>query len=97
MELIIKETAWGINRMTGSRSEKVTAKKSFPCEIGEIPVFGKGGRRFSIDHVSEEGITVTVHCADERYNKTWEIQKGEELAYRPRSFDGGYFYTLKLV
>lgn len=97
MKLKIKETAWGINRKNGDYRERVTAEISVSCEVGDIPDFGKGRRRFGIDEVNESGISLSVHCADPRYNKTWKIKKGEEVTYRPRSFDGGYFYNFKLI
>ena len=97
MKLKIKETAWGINRIAGGYRERVTADVSFPCEHGDIPTFGKGGRHFRIDEVHENKIVLSVHCADPKYNKSWIIEKGEEISYRPRSFDGGYFYSFKLI
>lgn len=97
MKLKIKETAWGINRVAGGYRERVTAKLCFPCEVGELPDFGKGKRRFTIDEVSETGISLSVHYADPKYNKTWTKNKGEKITYRPRSFDGGYFYEFKLI
>lgn len=97
MKLKIKETAWGINRVAGGYRERVTANESFACEIGDVPEFGKGGRHFTIDEVNENSVRFSVHCADPKYDKTWTIKKGEEIVYRPRSFDGGYFYNFKLV
>ena len=97
MKLKIKETAWGINRVAGGYRERVTADVSVPCEIGDIPDFGKGKRHFTIDEVSETGISLSVHCADSQYDKAWILKKGEEITYRPRSFDGGYFYQFKLI
>lgn len=97
MKLKIKETAWGIDRIAGGYREKVTADVSFPCKVGDIPSFGKGKRHFIIDEVTEKSISLSVHCADSKYNKTWIIKKGEEIIYRPRSMDGGYFYKFKLV
>lgn len=96
MKLRIKETAWGINRISGGYRESVTADVCFPCELGDIPNFGKGGRYFRIDEVSKDKIVLSVHCADPKYNKSWALKKGEEMTYRPRSFDGGYFYTFRL-
>lgn len=96
MKLRIKETAWGINRANGGYRKRVTADVRFPCDIGDIPAFGKGGRRFRIDEVTENEIVLSVICADPKYNKSWKIEKGKEILYRPRSFDGGYFYTFKL-
>ena len=95
MKLRIIETVWGINRVSGYR-KRVTADMHFPCEPGDIPTFGKGGRHFRIDEVSENKIVLSVICADPKYRKSWEIEKGKEIYYRPRSFDGGYFYTFKL-
>lgn len=97
MKLKIKETAWGINRVAGGYCERVTADVSVPCEIGDIPDFGKGKRHFTIDEVSETGISLSVHCADPKYNKVWILKKGDEITYRPHSFDGGYFYQFKLI
>ncbi len=97
MKLRITETAWGINRKTGDRSEKVTADVKVPCEVGDIPEFGKGRRRFCIDEVSGDGITLSVHCADPRYDRTWTIKIGETVSFRPRSFDGGYYYEFRII
>ena len=41
MKLKIKETAWGIHRMAWGYRERVTAEESFPCEVGDVPDFGK--------------------------------------------------------
>ena len=77
MKLKIKETAWGINRVAGGYRERVTADECFPCKVGELPDFGKGWRHFTIDEVTENSISLSVHCADPKYNKTWTINKGE--------------------
>ena len=69
---------------------------AFPACPVISPISGKGGRNFRIDEVSENKIVLSVVCADPKYNKSWEIEKGKEIYYRPRSFDGGYFYTFKL-
>lgn len=96
MKLRIIETAWGIDRIAGGYRKRVTANVCFPCVPGDIAAFGKGGRYFRIDKVSEGKIVLSVLCADPKYNKSWTIEKGEETTYRPHSFDGGYFYTFKL-
>lgn len=97
MKIQITETAWGINRATGSKSEKVTAVETFPCEVGNLPEIGKSSRRFSVDAVNEASAVISVHCADSRYDKIWNVHKGEDFIYRPRSFDGGYYYKIKLI
>ena len=53
MKLKIKETAWGIHRMAWGYRERVTAEESFPCEVGDVPDFGKGKRHFTVDEVTE--------------------------------------------
>lgn len=96
MKLNIRETAWGIHRAGGGYRKRVTADVCVSCVAGDIPAFGKGGRHFKIDEVGEDKIVLSVCCADPKYSKSWVIQRGEEILYRPRSFDGGYFYTFKL-
>lgn len=96
MKLKIRETAWGINRIAGGYREKVTAEESFSCAVGALPPFGRGGRRFTVDAVENDRITLSVHCADPKYDRTWTLEKGGELTYRPRSFDGGYIYDFRL-
>ena len=97
MKLRIKEKAWGINRVAGGYSERLTADVNVHCEVGDIPDFGNGRRHFTIDKVTENSIVLSVHCKDPKYNKTWIIKQGEEITYRPRSFDGGYFYEFKII
>ena len=96
MKLKITEEAWGINHRTGKSSVRKTDEKTFDCVAGELPPFETGRRSFTIDEVTEEGITLSVHCANEKYNKTWKLKKGEGAFYRPMSMDGGYQYTFKV-
>lgn len=97
MKLKIKEIFWGINHRTGDRSERVTADVSFPCEVGDVPLFGNGRRHFTIDEIQEDSIVLSVHYENSKYDKSWTLKKGEETGYMPRSFDGGYKYKFKLV
>ena len=96
MKLLITEEFWSICIRTGRSSVKKTAQKTFECVVGKPPPFERGRRSFSIDKVTDTAVTVTVHCADERYNRTWTLKKGESVLYRPRYFDGGYQYRIKL-
>ena len=96
MKLQIIEEAWGIDHRTGSSSVRKTDDKTFDCVPGDLPTFEKGRRNFSIDEVTEDGITVSVHCTNEKYNKTWTLKKGDSEFYRPMSMDGGYQYTFTL-
>lgn len=97
MKLLITETAWGINRVLGGYKERVSAKEVFDCKEYRLPLFGKGKRQFVIEETGENYIRLAVICADERYNKAWIIKKDEDVRYRPRSFDGGYFYDFSLI
>ncbi len=46
MKLRIKETAWGINRVSGGYRKRVTANVRVPCVPGDLPDFGKGRAQF---------------------------------------------------
>lgn len=95
MKLKITEEAWGINHRSGGSSIRKTDEKTYDCVIGELPPF-KNGKLFVIDEVTEDSVTFSVHCANEKYNKTWTLKKGESQFYRPLSMDGGYQYTFKV-
>lgn len=97
MKVKITETAWGINRVSGGYKESVIEKESFDCVCGTLPKFGRGKRQFVIEEVGEDYIKLAVICVDKRYNKSWIIKKGDEVRYRSRSFDGGFFYDFSLV
>lgn len=97
MKIKIKETSWGINRATGKFRKRVTAKARFPCVVGALPPFGKSGRCFTVESVGENTVCVSVKCAEPAFGKTVTVTKGCESMYRPRSCDGGYYYTFKLV
>lgn len=95
MKLRIIEECWGINRRTGERSTNRTDEKlvnAAPETVIEMPI---GRRKFHIDAVSEDSITVSVvYDNNPAANKTYEIIKGESVLYKPMSRDGGYKYTL---
>ena len=95
MKLRIIEECWGINRRTGERSTNRTDEKlvnAAPETVIEMPI---GRRKFHIDAVSEDSITVSVvYDNNPSANKTYEIIKGESVLYKPMSRDGGYKYTL---
>ncbi len=97
MKLYIKEIAWGIDRMNGGSSTRVTADESFPCEVGPLPEIGYGRRKFFIEEVTEDGIVLAVHYENNpSYDKSWTIQKGDSQFYMPRSFDGGHKYEFRV-
>lgn len=80
MKLLITEEFWSICIRTGRSSVKKTAQKTFECVVGMLPQFERGRRSFSIDEVTDTAVTVTVHCADERYNRTWTLKKGSRFS-----------------
>ena len=92
MKLRIEEIFWGIDRRDGGYSERVTADVTFPCEVGPVPEFGKGGRHFTIDKVTAKTVTLSVHYANPSYDEKWSIRLGGKREYAPMSFDGGYKY-----
>ncbi len=97
MILYIKEIAWGIDRKNGGYKERVTAKEAFHCKVGPLPEFGRGGRNFVIDEASEKSILLSVHYErNPSADKSWTLEKDDEIGYTPRSFDGGYKYEFTL-
>ena len=95
MKLRIIEECWGINRRTGERSNKQTDEKLVDVVVGTVIEMPTGRRKFSVDAVSTDSITVTVvYENNPAANKTYEIVKGESVLYKPMSRDGGYKYTL---
>ena len=95
MKLRIIEECWGINRRTGERSNKQTDEKLVNAVAGTVIEMPAGRRKFSVDAVSTDRITVTVvYENNPAANKTYEIVKGESVLYKPMSRDGGYKYTL---
>ena len=95
MKLRIIEECWGINRRTGERSNKQTDEKLVDVVVGTVIEMPTSRRKFSVDAVSTDSITVTVvYENNPAANKTYEIVKGESVLYKPMSRDGGYKYTL---
>ena len=50
-----------------------------------------------LSDVREDSAHVAYHRADGTLIREWDLKKGEKVLYRPRSFDGGHQYTLKIV
>ncbi len=97
MKLHIKEIAWGIDRKNGGYKERVTANESFVCKAGALPEIGVGRRSFTIDEVGADYAVFSVHYENNpSADKSWTLNKGEQTAYMPRSFDGGHRYEFKL-
>ena len=95
MKLRITEECFGINRRTGERSTDRTDEKTVAAFSGTDIEMPAGRRKFHIDAVSEESITVSVvYDNNPAANKSFEIVRGESVMYNPRSRDGGYKYTL---
>ena len=97
MKLHIKEIAWGIDRKNGGYKERVTANEAFECKVGPLPEFTAGRRTFCIDEVGENHIVLALRYENNpSVDKTWTLEKGDQTAYMPRSFDGGHKYEFKL-
>lgn len=97
MKLRITEEMWGINHRTGESSVRKTDEKKLDCSENSTVTFEKGHRSFFIGEVTENSVSVTIRCANERYNKTRTLEKGETVFYRPRSMDGGYQYRIRAM
>lgn len=50
-----------------------------------------------LSDVRKDSAHVAYHRADGTLIREWDLKKGEKVLYRPRSFDGGHQYTLKIV
>ncbi len=97
-KLYIKEIAWGIDRKNGGSSEQITAEEYFPCEVGAVPQFGMGRRKFFIDEATDSAVTLSVRYENNpTANKSWVLKKNIKQRYMPRSFDGGYKYEFCLM
>ena len=95
MKLRIIEECWGINRRTGERSTNQTDDKLVNAVAETVIEMPIGRRKFHVDDVSEDCITVTVvYENNPAANKTYEIIKGDSVLYKPMSRDGGYKYTI---
>ena len=95
MRLKLIEKCWGINRRTGEKRMEQTDEKVVDASVGCIIHMPKGRRVFQIDAVNEDFICVSViYENNPKANKTFEIEKGENIIYRPKSLDGGYQYIL---
>jgi len=95
MKLRIIEECFGINRRTGERSTGKTDEKSVDAIVETVIEMSAGRRKFHIEAVSENRITVTVvYDNNPAANKTYEIVMGDSVLYKPMSRDGGYKYTL---
>ena len=96
MKLKITEEMWGIDCRAGKYRVKKTGALTAECAPGQEILFSAGRRRFVIDAVTADGVTVSVRYADPKNDRAWTLARGESTFYRPRSMDGGYQYTLKL-
>ncbi len=91
MKLVIEEQFWSVEGPT-----RTTNKVKVPAVVGKIPGMERHGMYFTVDAVTEEGVQVTVHYKNEKYNKTWTVTKDQGVYYRPMSMDGGYEYFIDL-
>lgn len=95
MKIRIIEECWGINRSTGERFTNRTDDQLADAVEGTVIEMPTGRRRFTVDAVGENSVTVSV-CPQNNSSvrKTLEVTKGENVSHRPRGMDGGYKYLL---
>lgn len=73
--------------------------------FGCCPTFGRIRHKWyavkeqatMLSDVRKDSAHVAYHRADGTLIREWDLKKGEKVLYRPRSFDGGHQYTLKIV
>lgn len=95
MIIRIIEEFWLINRRTGMRTVKESDHQVFPAEVGSELKMETGRRVFLVEAVSDTQVVLSVVYANNPdANETWTIIAGESVVYRPKSFDGGYRYTI---
>ncbi len=95
MNIRIVEERWGVNHRTGSRSSSQTDEKVFEPVVGATLNMPIGRRKFIVDAADDIAVTITVHYENNpSADKSWTINKGESIYYRPMSVDGGYKYTI---
>ncbi len=97
MILYIQEIRWAKNRVTGERSEKATASVALHPAVGEIKELSGDRRRFTVDAVGEESVTLAVRYPENPDADTViTVRQGESETYAPISFGAGYIYEIIL-
>ena len=97
MKIHIVEERWSVDRKTGIRSTEQTDEMFFEPSVGAVIEMPIGRRKFIVDAVDVDGITVTAHYENNpSADKTMVISRGENVVYRPMSRDGGYKYTFAI-
>ncbi len=93
MELEIVERRWAVNRVTGQRKENVTARVTAPCIPGVVKGLGNERKYFTIDEVTDENLTLTIHyTANPAADTSFVLEREDSRTYAPVSFGAGYIY-----
>lgn len=90
MKLRIIDEFWAVGKKT-----RRVGKMLKPLCAGRIE--GQYGCFWMLSDVRKDSAHVAYHRADGTLIREWDLKKGEKVLYRPRSFDGGHQYTLKIV
>ena len=90
MKLRIIDEFWA-----GGKKTRRVGKMLKPLCAGRIE--GQHGCFWMLSDVRKDSAHVAYHRADGTLIREWDLKKGEKVLYRPRSFDGGHQYTLKIV
>lgn len=90
MKLRIIDEFWAVGKKT-----RRVGKMLKPLCAGRIE--GQHGCFWMLSDVRKDSAHVAYHRADGTLIREWDLKKGEKVLYRPRSFDGGHQYTLKIV
>ena len=90
MKLRIIDEFWAV----GKKTRRVGKMLKPLCAVR---IEGQHGCFWMLSDVRKDSAHVAYHRADGTLIREWDLKKGEKVLYRPRSFDGGHQYTLKIV
>lgn len=92
MVIRITDTAWGVSRDGTGYNERIVDEKELPATVGALEQIGPCRKVFEILALSENSATVLINAQ----GRTVTLTQNEPYVYRPRSMDGGHYYTLVL-
>lgn len=91
MKLKITDYFWAV----GKKTKKMRTVR-VPLREGVVKGFDTPST-WQIDEVGEDSVKLSVIRHDGEVIKTFTVEKGKTEVWRPRSFDAGHIYKMKLV
>jgi hypothetical protein len=93
MKLLVKDIAWGIDRKTGTKSEKEVASELFELLEPQTLKVGVVKKEIVVMEIKEDSVLLRLN----KQGKTVELKVGEKYTHAPMSFDGGHNYILEVL